>query len=215
MADELENKVTGQMGGMAAQGTNGFSHLLFDVAMAFALAVMSAFSFATQVAADGPLSGKVYLPAIFQTPCLSTPQEQELAMLMIQDANQQRVSPTCHPLLAQVARERARDMARRGYFSHTTPEGYGPNFLVRQAGYVLPSYYGTQNNANNIESIAAGSSTASATWQQWMGSSAHRTHLLGLVPFFAEQIEYGIGYANDPDSPFGYYWVVITAKPGP
>ena len=122
---------------------------------------------------------------------------------------------TCHRVLAQVARERALDMAQRRYFSHTTPEGYGPNYLVREAGYILPSYYGVENNANNIESIAAGNSTASATWQQWMGSSPHRTHLLGLIPFFAEQIEYGIGYAYDPNSPYRYYWVIITAKPGP
>jgi uncharacterized protein YkwD len=177
--------------------------------------MLSTFIFATQVAADDLPPYKLYLPIIVNSTCLPTIQEEQLATIMKQDANQQRASLTCNRFLAQVAHERALDMAQRGYFSHTTPEGYGPNYLVRVAGYVLPSYYGVENNANNIESIAAGNSTAGATWQQWMGSSPHRTHLLGLLQFFAEQIEYGVGYAYNPNSPYRYYWVVITAKPGP
>ena len=106
-------------------------------------------------------------------------------------------------------------MARRRYFGHTNPDGFGPNYLVRQAGYVLPSYYGAEPDANNIESIAGGYPTAEATWQGWMSSSGHRDHLLGLTSFWAEQIEYGVGYAYDPTSPYRHYWVVITAKPGP
>jgi uncharacterized protein YkwD len=106
-------------------------------------------------------------------------------------------------------------MAQRGYFDHVTPEGHGPNYLVRQAGYTLPSFYGTEPDANNIESIAGGYSTAEAVWGAWMSSTAHRNQLLGLQPFFAEQTEYGIGYAYDSESPLGYYWVVITARPGP
>jgi len=101
------------------------------------------------------------------------------------------------------------------YFAHTNPDGFGPNYLVHQAGYVLPSYYGTEPDANNIESIAGGYPTAVATWQVWMGSPGHRAHLLGLTAFWVEQIEYGVGYAYDPTSPYRHYWVVITAKPGP
>ncbi|MBC7227706.1 MAG: CAP domain-containing protein [Thermoflexales bacterium] len=162
------------------------------------------------------LTPQVYLPLIWKSPtCALSPQEAEVARYMIEHSEQQRPSLTCHPILARVARERAEDMARRGYFSHVTPEGYGPNYLVRQAGYVLPSYYDQAPDANNIESIAAGYPSASAVWNGWMNSSGHRTHLLGLHPFFAEQVEYGVGYAYLPGSPYGYYWVVITAKPGP
>lgn len=171
--------------------------------------------FVYSVKAQDPFNHNLFLPIIVKPPCLLNVQEQELGLLLEQDPDQQRASLVCHPILAQVARQRAFDMAERHYFSHTTPEGYGPNYLVRQAGYVLPSYYSTALDANNIESIAAGNSTASDTWQQWMSSTPHRTHLLGLDPFFAEQVEYGIGYASDPDSPYHYYWVVITAKPGP
>lgn len=147
--------------------------------------------------------------------CSLNPEEEQIAQYMIEHPDQQRPSLTCHPILARVARERAEDMAMRHYFDHTNPDGYGPNYLVRQAGYVLPSYYGTEPDANNIESIAGGYSTPGAAWQAWMNSSGHRSHLLGLHPFYAEQIEYGIGYVYDPSSDYRYYWVVITAKPGP
>ncbi len=166
----------------------------------------------------GPLSltPRVYLPLVSKaSACALSTQEAEVARYMLEHPEQQRPSLTCHPILARVARERAEDMARRGYFSHVTPEGYGPNYLVRQAGYVLPTYYDQRPDANNIESIAAGYPSANAVWNGWMSSSGHRTHLLGLIPFFAEQVEYGIGYAYDPNSPYIHYWVVITAKPGP
>lgn len=167
-------------------------------------------------AQGGSATPRAYLPLIARNfPCLVHPEEEDLARYMIEHPEQQRPSLTCHPILAQVARERAEDMARRHYFGHVNPDGYGPNYLVRQAGYVLPSYYDTDPEANNIESIAAGYPTAEAAWNAWMSSEGHRTHLLGLHPFFAEQIEYGVGYAYDPASPYVYYWVVITAKPGP
>ena len=47
--------------------------------------------------------------------------------------------------------ERALDMGTRRYFSHVNPDGYGPNYLVQQAGYALPSFYGQEPDANNIE----------------------------------------------------------------
>ncbi len=161
----------------------------------------------------------VFLPLVANgeatTGCEPNAQELQIAQYMIDHPDQQRPSLTCHPILAQVARARAQDMADRHYFSHVNPEGYGPNYLVEQAGYVLPDDYGQAPDANNIESIAGGYPTADAAWQGWMNSSGHRTHLLGLNSFFAEQIDYGIGYVYEPDSDYGHYWVVITAKPGP
>ncbi len=173
-------------------------------------------NFALPAKAQDPLPYKAYLPVIFhQQPCLANVQAEEIAQKMKEDPEQKRASLTCNVILAQVAQARAEDMAQRNYFSHTTPEGYGPNYFVRQAGYVLPSYYGTADDANNIESIAAGYSTANLAWEAWMGSQAHRSHLLGLNSFYADQIEYGIGYVYNPNSQYRHYWVVITAKPGP
>ncbi|MFH1635545.1 MAG: CAP domain-containing protein [Chloroflexota bacterium] len=160
----------------------------------------------------------IYLPLIMAlepTPepeCNLNSQEQALADFMRDDPNQQRPSLRCDPILAQVARERALDMGNRNYFSHVNLNGYGPNYLVQQAGYSLPSFYGQEPTANNIESISAGRSSVEATWTGWMNSDGHRTHILGLQPFWAEQTDYGIGYAYVPGSTYGYYWVVITAR---
>jgi uncharacterized protein YkwD len=157
-----------------------------------------------------------YLPVVIRSPtCQLNEYETRIAELMQTHPEQQRASLTCDPILAQVARERAVDMATRNYFDHTNPDGFGPNYLVRQAGYPLPSWYDTAPNANNVESIAAGYSTPDAAWQGWMGSTPHRTHLLGLDPFWAAQIEYGIGYAYNPASDYDHYWVVITAYKEP
>ena len=106
-------------------------------------------------------------------------------------------------------------MSGSEYFGHVNPDGYGPNYLVRQAGYPLPTWYDPAPDGNNIESIAAGYPTPDAVWNAWMTSPAHRNHLLGLDPFWADQIEYGIGYVYDPESDYDHYWVVITAYKEP
>jgi uncharacterized protein YkwD len=134
---------------------------------------------------------------------------------MESDPEQGRPSLTCQPILAGVARARAEDLARRGYFSHTNPEGLGPNYLVRQAGYILPAFYPTAPDANSIESLGAGAATPEAAWRNWMNSPPHRAHILGLQPFYAEQVELGIGHAFEPNSQYRHYWAVITARPGP
>lgn len=169
----------------------------------------------SRVVAQGGGEHTVYLPIISRLGCFPNAQEIEIANLMKTYPQQQRPTLICNEILEKVAGERAQDMGARAYFGHTNPDGFGPNYLVEQAGYILPNWYGQDEAANNIESIAAGYGTPSDAWAGWMGSSGHRTHLLGLDPFWAEQIDYGIGYAYVPGSPYGHYWVVITAKRGP
>lgn len=144
--------------------------------------------------------------------CHLSQQEQEFAALMQKEQGQQRSSLTCNPTLAKVAAARAADMAARNYVDHVNPDGYGPNYLVRAAGYPLPQFYSQAKDGNNVESLAAGYATAAEAWAGLLESEAHRTHLLGLDKFYAEQVEYGIAYVNDPNSSFKYYWVIITAK---
>jgi hypothetical protein len=104
-------------------------------------------------------------------------------------------------------------MASRRYYSHINPDGNGPNWLVRQAGYTLPDYYDQSAGGNNIESINAGRASAGDTWNSWMDSSPHRQHLLGENSFYAAQTSVGVGFVADPDSEWRYYWVVFTAPP--
>jgi hypothetical protein len=135
------------------------------------------------------------------------PQEQQLEVLFRTDPEQHRQNPRRDDTLSQVARQRAQDMADRNYFSHTSPDGHGPNFWVVQAGYGLPNYYTA--NGNNIESIGLNYGTADQVWQAWKSSSAHRVHVIAEDPFYATQTDYGLGYVEKNGS---RYWVLLTAQ---
>lgn len=140
--------------------------------------------------------------------------ERSLGAILRKANGERRRTLNYNSILARVAHERAQDMGARNYFSHVNPDGIGPNYLVTRAGYTLPDFYGKQRSSNNIESIAAGNATAEDAWESWMGSTGHRTHLLGLSEFYADQIEYGVGHAYVPGSRYRHYWVVIIARPG-
>ena len=137
--------------------------------------------------------------------------ERAVADLMVAAPEQQRETPVCDPILARVARARARDMALRGYFSHTNPDGDGVNLLAREAGYPLPDWYASNQDSNNIESIGGGYQTSADVWAGWIGSSGHRVHVLGTESFYADQEAYGVGYYFNPDSPLKHYWVFLSA----
>jgi hypothetical protein len=143
--------------------------------------------------------------------CHLNAQEQELARLMTYESGQHRPTLECHPILAGVARVRAWDMANRGYIGHVTPEGYGPNFLVRQAGYDLPAQWSKDPKANYIESISAGHVTPLDAWKGLLKSEGHRRHALAEDPFFRTQVMYGVGYVEASGSQFVRYYVIITA----
>lgn len=157
-----------------------------------------------------------YLPLIVRAAppaltCAPTPEEDELATRMKNHPDQKRPFLVCDPTLERIAREMAQDMAVRDYFSHITPEGVGPNELVRRGGYPLTSGYDPTITANNIQSIGRGG-PLDQTWPLWMTSDSHRKHLIGDGPFWIAQTDYGIGYYYDPNSRSQYYWVILTAR---
>jgi len=155
----------------------------------------------------------VFLPLVVNATTVSSSnwqlngQEQQVEALFRNDPEQHRQNPTRNDTLSQVARARAEDMAQRNYFSHTNPDGHLANYMVEQAGYLLPDFY--PNNDNNIESIGKNYATPADAWQAWKNSPAHRVHVLGEETFYAAQTDYGIGYAENAN---GKYWVVITAR---
>jgi uncharacterized protein YkwD len=140
-------------------------------------------------------------------------QEALVADYMVNDPNQKRASMNLDPILARVARERAEDMAARNYVAHVNPDGVAANYLVTQAGYGLPAWWGNNPTDNFIESIAAGQTTPAAVWQDWMNSTPHRNHILAIDPFYQDQTSYGVGYAYTPNGNYHHYWVIITAPP--
>ncbi|TVQ08633.1 MAG: CAP domain-containing protein [Bacteroidetes bacterium] len=140
--------------------------------------------------------------------------EKEFIAIFLSDPNQQRTSPKFDATLHRIAREKAREMAQRRYFNHTSPDGIGPNHLLREAGYGLPNHYGKALDANNVESLLVGASSAPETYEGWMQSPAgHRKHILGEIDFWRKQTRFGIGYYYDLRSPYMHYWVFISAPP--
>ncbi len=142
--------------------------------------------------------------------CGLDPVAQRLAQMIRTHPLQARVSLRCSALLAQVAAQRAAEMARRGQVSHH----YGvvsPNKRLRKAGYRLPTSYPRMFD-NQVEALAGGYATAEHALQAFLDSPPHRTHLLAENAFYAEQDEIGVGFARNPDSNHVDYWVVYIAR---
>jgi hypothetical protein len=73
------------------------------------------------------------------------------------------------PLLARAAQLKAEDMARRGYFAHTDPDGRTPWFWLEKVGYKY-AYAG--------ENLAVNFFDSADVEQAWMNSPLHRDNIL-------------------------------------
>ncbi|MET9652495.1 CAP domain-containing protein [Streptomyces sp. NPDC006460] len=87
--------------------------------------------------------------------------------------NQQRALVGCTPVtsdsrLAALADTFSQDMAARGFFDHTDPDGASPWVRAQKAG--IASMGG--------ENIARGQVDAAAVMQSWMASDGHRANIL-------------------------------------
>lgn len=89
---------------------------------------------------------------------------------------------TADPALRCAARVHTRDMADRGFFDHTNPDGEQPWDRMERAGYLW---------VQAGENIAAGNSTAAATMNQWMNSSGHCSNIMS-----ADYTELGVGHVE-------------------
>lgn len=89
--------------------------------------------------------------------------------------------------LSRVARYKSEDMARNGYFSHTSPTYGTPFQMIRAFGLSFRSAG---------ENIAYGQRTPAAVVDAWMNSSGHRANILS-----ASYTQIGVGYCAD-----GRYW---------
>jgi uncharacterized protein YkwD len=96
--------------------------------------------------------------------------------------------------LTALAEAHARDMAERGYFSHTTPEGKTFGERLREAGI-------TGAAGENL----AGNSTAAGAVQAWLNSAGHRANMLN-----GTFRRLGVGVYRTLQSPYTYYVQVFT-----
>ena len=165
-------------------------------------------AFAVGIAA----SAAMVAPATAGTHTLNQ-DEMSLFRKIAAESGQQRDTMKLDPILCIVARQRGADMARRHYFSHTTPDGKGANFLIGQAGYVLPSYYDLSRSGNNIESIGMSPGSPKQMVSLWLHSPAHRDHVLGELDFFQQQTSIGVGVYRSSKPPYNKYYVFLSAPP--
>jgi len=141
--------------------------------------------------------------------CGNSEQAQKLAQLIVNDKNQARTHIHCNPTLVAIAEQKAKYMAEEGLVSHFL--GGSPNSRLRDAGLSLPSYYGDAMS-NQVEALAGGYQTAKKVWHALKSSFSHKQHLLGEIPFYAEQNEIGIAFIKDYKTPHVEYWVIYITK---
>ena len=84
---------------------------------------------------------------------------------------------------ASVARFHSGDMLRRGYFSHTSPEGVDPFERLRAAGVAYSAA---------AENIAYGARNGEEAFRQWYGSRGHRRNMLNC-----HYTRHGVGVVGD------------------
>lgn len=91
--------------------------------------------------------------------------------------NQERAKAGCgalteDPLLRKSAQGHSDDMAARGFFDHTNPDGADPGKRITAAGYRWSTYG---------ENIAMGQQTAQSVMTSWMNSPGHRANILNCA----------------------------------
>ncbi|MDX3639634.1 CAP domain-containing protein [Streptomyces sp. MB09-02B] len=102
---------------------------------------------------------------------LSSETQAEAAVLLL--VNEERAKAGCQPVaansdLAKLAETFSADMALRGFFDHTDPDGSDP--WDRAAALGITGLGG--------ENIARGQATAEAVMEAWMNSPGHRANIL-------------------------------------
>lgn len=101
--------------------------------------------------------------------------------------------------LERASVDHARDMARRGYFDHHTPEGITPTERLARTGYRWTL---------TGENLAKGRMTPVEAMRGWLGSAGHCANIMD--PRFTEM---GFGLAAADDREGELYWVQTFAVP--
>jgi len=101
--------------------------------------------------------------------------------------------------LVAIARIRSSDMAARGYFSHTSPEGQSAFTLLDQWG--IPYSWAGENLARNNYPVGE---TVAVAAEDLMASPPHRANILS-----PNYTRVGVGYAED-GSGMRYYTIVFV-----
>lgn len=120
-------------------------------------------------------------PAASRQPASRTPTvrsgSSDRSAQVIALVNEERAKAGCgalteDPLLRKSAQGHSDDMAARGFFDHTNPDGADPGQRITAAGYRWSTYG---------ENIAMGQQSAQAVMTSWMNSPGHRANILNCA----------------------------------
>ncbi|GAA0584514.1 CAP domain-containing protein [Streptomyces crystallinus] len=142
-------------------------------------------------------TGEVYWTALWASP-FSEDGLRRTVSAVVALTNGRRARAGLRPLaddthLASAAQAYSADMAARGFYSHTSPEGLEPWDRARAAG---AAHRGIGEN------IACGQRTAAEVVEGWMNSPGHRANI--LKPDFTHL---GVGFAGGGRA--GTYWTQL------
>ena len=122
--------------------------------------------------------------------------------------------------LAAVAERKAMSMAMRGYFGHTTPEGYGINYYVNKVDSLSPDLLKNKNQSD-FEAIEGGAPSGEMAIKNIIINKDNRgldgrKLILGEGDFNAALTDVGIGYVHGTGSTkYWSYTCVIIAPHRP
>jgi uncharacterized protein YkwD len=133
---------------------------------------------------------------------------------VLADVNATRRERGLRPLrfsaaLSRAAESHSRDMARRGYFSHTSPDGSA--FWRRVQRFYPSAGYRSWSVGENLV-WASPDLTAASALSMWMGSPPHRANLLSR-----QWREIGLSAVHAPSAPgvfAGNAVTIVTANFG-
>ena len=142
---------------------------------------------------------------------------QEAATAVVREINRRRAARElgrlgADPRLALAAQRHSRDMVRRGYFSHVTPDGRGMTTRVRATGYLRDvTWWGLG------ETLAWGAgpcSTPASIVAGWMDSPSHRRVMLSRrYVEVGVGVELGVPFAPAPASGATYAAELGVVRP--
>ncbi|MEW2545628.1 CAP domain-containing protein [Streptomyces sp. NPDC047002] len=147
-------------------------------------------------AAKAPASRKPAPPAspdrVEKAPAQPAPAGASQAAQVLALVNQERAKAGCSPLrddssLDSLAQDFSDDMAARGFFDHTDPDGRTPWDRADAAGV----------QKLGGENIARGQSDAQAVMDAWMNSEGHRANILNC-----DYTRLGVGVHEGPGGPW-------------
>lgn len=119
--------------------------------------------------------------------------------------------------LAKVAEAKALDMAKRNYFDHINPDGFGINYFIDQSGYKLNADWLKNKKENFFESLASGYDSGAEAIKSLIidandANKGHRDHLLGIGDWDASLVDIGIGFVKCDGGKYQSYTCIIIAK---